>query len=388
MRALDDAGLARYYREQAGVRPVTAGRPEFFDTGPEIRRKMLDLIRGAKSYILIDSFLLTRTASSAAVLEALKEKRAQGLRIYVLADASSRFVPGKPVFAELDRAGIPCAEFHPIHPGSLFKIGELFERDHRKFWVVDGKILFIGGANLHGESLDGPGGGGNLDFMVAIESPGATREMVDAFAEAWNKSSKRKLDASEFAVSRSCEPHADVWMFDQRLQSGREKVPVMVDGLFDVARRDIWLLQPYTFTHDDLLRKIREASGRGVRVNLILSRKAKDVRFIFASYYGVRDILDAGGHVWICNSKISPLHYKGILVDDRWVSVGSANLNFRSYHLSREASVVFRDPLAVRAMRDTLRGVLRDSREVTMKEARHYRGPLYWLWWKVMQLAG
>src|ERR1019366_8062724 len=123
---------------------------------------------------------------------------------------------------------------------------------------------------------------------------------------------------------RACEPHADVWMFDQRLQSGREKVPVMVDGLFDVARRDIWLLQPYTFTHDDLLRKIREASGRGVRVNLILSRNAKDVRFIFASYYGVRDILDAGGHVWIYNSKISPLHYKGILVDDRWVSVRSA----------------------------------------------------------------
>ena len=121
--------------------------PELYTRGPEIRDKMLKVIEGASDYILIDSFIVRLDPTGEPVLEALKKKRAAGVRIYIISDSSSRFVDGgEPAWDFLEESGIPAVEYNPMSPHRFLYPPGLVPRDHRKFWVVDGKELLVGGA--------------------------------------------------------------------------------------------------------------------------------------------------------------------------------------------------------------------------------------------------
>ncbi|MCB1205864.1 MAG: hypothetical protein KDN18_16495, partial [Verrucomicrobiae bacterium] len=179
------------------------------------------------------------------------------------------------------------------------------------------------------------------------------------------------------------------WFFDQDETRSRESMTgVMLDGLFASAKKSVWLVQPYTFTNAEILSGIEGMTRRGVEVNVVLSTQVRAPRFHYASYYGIRDLLEAGARVWIFDSAISPLHYKCALVDDRLAYVGSANLNYRSFYLSRELNVVFDDPACVREVKKVVDSVRAECREVGMEEAVRYRSLPFATWWLIMQTAG
>jgi cardiolipin synthase len=367
---------------------VATGPAELFVTAASIREKMIALVEGARKSILINSYLATESESSSRIVAALAKKQASGVRVHVMSDASSRFLPARSLFDELTRSGIPWAEFHSINPLSLPILPQLIERDHRKVWIIDGRTVFLGGANITGESLGQPDYDGNMDFMVAFDSPDAARRLIANFVTTWNHSSPRQLRAGDFEVPVGRPGEARAWVFDQQLKGQAPQIGLMFAGLFATARHEIWLLHPYAFTNATLLRLIREASARGVKVNLLLARRTNHKRFIFASYYGIADILKAGGRVWIYDDPEIALHFKGVLVDNRWTCVGSANLNHRSFVLSREIAVVFRDEGLARGFASTIEAMRLRSREVSPQEARRYRTLRYWIWWKVLQYAG
>lgn len=382
------ASLAEPFVEEAGVVRVGSGRAELFVSGPEIRHKMLQLIGGARHSILIDSYLVTKSAFTTQIIEALKQKQAQGVRVQVIADSSSRFVAAPAAFDELAEAGIPWVEFHPIRLASVGNLPRLLERDHRKVWIIDGRTVFLGGANLTSESLGDPGANGNLDLMVSFDSPEAARRLTASYVATWNEAAQQKLRAEDFVVPETRSAYTEAWVFDQQLGGEPANIGTMFAGLFGVARQELWLVHAYTFTNPTLLRLVREATARGVKVHLVLAHRAVGRRLLCASYYGIRDFQQAGGEVWIHDRPGTYLHSKGILADDRWTCVGSANLNRRSCGLSREAGVVFDDPGLARQFRMHLDAVRAESRRVSPAEARRYRTPRHWFWWKVLQWAG
>lgn len=365
-------------------------RPDFYITGPKIRQKMLELIDGAKDYILIDSFLTVTDPVTVEVLEALAKKHRAGVRIYVIADSSSRFIrPGVDGLRYLNEVGIPTAEFNPLRVYKLLAAPVMLPRDHRKFWIVDGKVLFLGGANITATSLTPPEQGGNHDFMVAVESAEAIESMIDSFVRTWNGSSRSPLRTGDFHVLATPSQEARLWLFDQNRHGQSESVILpMFDNLFSAAEENVWLIQPYTFVTDGLLDKIRELTGRGVDVKIMLSGDVQAGRFHYASFYGIKDILEAGGEVWVYREGMGPLHSKVVVVDQRLASVGSANLNHRSFHLSNEANVVFDDRNSVHEVLQTIESLKRDCRQVTLEEAERYRSPDYHLRWLWMQWAG
>lgn len=371
-----------------GVMPVGTGTPRLFVSGRSIREKMLALIEGARESILINSYLATRSDSSSQIVAALARKHASGVRVHVMADASSRFMAEGSLFDELTRAGIPWAEFHSINALTLPMVPDWMERDHRKIWIIDGRTVFLGGANITGQSLGMEDHDANMDFMVAFDSPDAARRLTANFVSTWNHSSPHKLREEDFHVPADGSKRASAWIFDQQLDGQEPCIERMFAGLFATARREIWLLHPYAFTNPSLLRMIREASGRGVRVNLLLARRTNHKRFIYASYYGIADVQKAGGRVWIYDDPETALHFKGVLVDKRWTCVGSANLNHRSFVLSREIAVVFRDASLAREFGRMLEAIRRGSRLVSPEEARRYRTFQYRFWWSALQYAG
>lgn len=384
--------MSAFYRERLGIEAVGVSKPVFVDGGPAIREEMLSLIRHAEREILVTSFLLNDGPETRPILEALAEKAASGVRVHLMGDGSSRYVKEPEAFDFLTSRGVSWAEFHPVRGWRILAPRMVFERDHRKFWVIDGRTVFLGGANLSDASLLDPERGGNRDLMVRIESPEVARLLSRSFARTWNEGTgAEKLGDSPLGTDGGTAEDSPVkfWLFDQEETRSRESMTgVMMEGLFASAKRSIWLVQPYTFTNSEILSGIESMTRRGVEVNLVLSTQARAPRFRYASYYGIRDLLEAGARVWIYDSKVSPLHYKCALVDDRLAFVGSANLNYRSYHLSRELNVVFDDPRCVREVKQVVDSVRKDCREVKMEEAVRYRSLPFATWWIIMQTAG
>ena len=155
-----------------------------------------------------------------------------------------------------------------------------------------------------------------------------------------------------------------------------------------MAQKEIWLIQPYTFVTLDFLQQIRELRARGVEVNVMLSDEVQSPRFHYASFYGIKSILEAGGRVWVYRAGNGALHAKAVVVDGEWASVGSANMNSRSYHFAKEANLIFGDPESVGRVVDTLEELQANCREVKLEEAREYRSPEYYVAWLLMQLMG
>lgn len=378
------------YGEVATSKMMASTVPEVFDTGPRIREKMLQLIESASDYILVDSFLVVNEPETSEVMEALKRKRHSGVRIYLIADSSSRYTDsGAAVYSFLEDAEIAHVEYNPIRIYKLPVAPIMLRRDHRKFWVIDGKILFLGGANIYPASLRRPSDGGNIDLMVAVESREAIESMIASFIATWNASSSEKLDQKDFQVRARPSGEGRLWVADQNRDLGRrEVVAKMFGGLFAVAQREIWLIQPYTFVTSDMEEQIRELSARGVEVNFMLSEKVHAPRFHYGSHYGIKDILEAGGKVWVYEAGNGALHAKAIVVDGRWASIGSANLNSRSYHFSKEANLVFGDRKSVKAVELVIDKLKKRCRPVLMEEAKQYRSIDYYFTWLVMQLMG
>jgi phosphatidylserine/phosphatidylglycerophosphate/cardiolipin synthase-like enzyme len=107
------------------------------------------------------------------------------------------------------------------------------------------------------------------------------------------------------------------------------------------------------------------------------------------SYYGIKDLLKAGAHVYLYESPSgSLLHYKMIMADGVMVSIGSANYNFRSQALERDISVIFDDSRSLDVVKNNLEELRPYFREVDMNEAERYRALPYFLYYLLMQVAG
>lgn len=385
----------RSFLEEKSITEYPGGPPAFYYDGTQWMNRALEAVEAAVDYILLFSFLTTVHDNTTTILKALKAKQDQGVRVYIMVDSSSyyRSYPrtGKAIEAAIPEAralGLPIIEYNPIRGNRLPTFFHLFNRDHRKFWIIDGNFVSLGGQNIDFDSLRDPSEGGAVDTMVEIPSAGAVEKMIVSFVETWNSFSIEKLKVGDFPVRAPGAGEARYWIIDQGLHGG-EKVTDMFDCFFTYAREEIWMVQCYVYPTPSLMDKIRYALDRGVRVNLIVSDNHIATRFYKASYYSLKELLDMGVKVYMYeHAGEALLHYKLILADDTLASIGSANYNLRSQTTSRELSVLFDHPSAVKGVRKNLDEILRGCRPVTVEEAEGYRNFDYLMNFLLMQFWG
>jgi cardiolipin synthase A/B len=390
LRGEGRGGLERYYLEKGGVVPCRARSIRVINGAEAIRSAMIELARGAEDHVLVDSFLLSDGEASRGVLDALVDKSAEGVKVYVIGDASSRYVPEPQGFDVLEEGGVATAEFSLFGPPRAAIWMSVLERDHRKFWVVDGKVVMLGGANVSDLSLLAEEEGGNRDLMVWLESEGAAREMTESFVGTWERSrSRHVIRPGELVAGEGVEGEVEFLLFNQdRPGEAEGSFEVMIDGLLASAERSVCLVQPYTFVNPWIVGRIRELSRRGVVVRIYLSGQVRAPRFRYAARYGILDLLRAGAEVWELDMAFSPLHSKCVVVDGELAAVGSANLNYRSQRLSREIGVVLVDEASVGEVMRAVEDVRAKSLLVGWDEARADRDLVHWCWWALMQLGG
>ena len=375
------------YAAKYGLEPPFASSfPTLYFKGEEVRKGMLELIEKAEDYIIVDTYLTLNDEYGHTVLEALRKKYEEGVSVYVMADSSSHFMGKESGFIYLHRYHIPFVEYNPIRFIRFIDPVNLLFRDHRKYWIVDGKYVLLGGCNIINTSLQPTSERGNTDGMVLVESPGAAEQLLDSFIVNWNKYSPYDIKKSYFKIPDTKVFETNIILFNQDTSNKKPVMEFMVNRMFRYAEKEVWIIQPYTFIDEKILLYVEELSERGVKANIVLSELVNHEKYHFASFYGIKDLMDAGADVYIYEN--SPLHFKAFIIDEKMFSIGSANFNKRSLELSDEANIMFYDETSFNVMKRSLDEIKKNIRQVTYEEALEYRSAEYRWYHRLMKYTG
>jgi cardiolipin synthase len=331
---------------------------------------VFDAIDSARHEVLVETFILFEDQVGLALREALLRAAARGVQVDLLVDGFGSADLTSEFIGALCDAGVRLRVFNPAR--RIFGIRfNVLRRMHRKLVVVDGRIAFVGGINFSADHLISYGPEAKQDYAVSVEGPivaairNFARRQID-------QPPRAPRDPAGAAPPRPA-GEAEALFVTRDNVTHHNSIERHYRAALRSARRRVVIANAYFFPGWLLLREMRRAARRGVEVCLILQGKP-DMPIVRAATLLYHDLQDAGVRVFEYCQR--PLHGKVAVVDDRWATVGSSNLDPLSLSLNLEANLIVRDRAFNRELAARLETLMREScREVAATEA-HRLG-----WW-------
>lgn len=340
---------------------------EIFIDGNQKFDSLLDDIAAASHHIHLVYYIVRDDDLGRRLIHALTEKVKQGVQVRFLYDhiGSSRLT--KRFFAEFSAAGGEAVAFFPSRiPYLNLKINY---RNHRKLVIVDGKIGYIGGFNIGDEYLGlskqfGPW----RDTHLKIYG-GAVLQMQAQFLMDWNVATHSALDLNEQYFPIEEVKQGTIGM--QLVASGpdseyQQQIKEAYIKLIYKAHHSICLQTPYFIPDESLMTALKVAANCGVEVRIMLPRKPDHffVHWATLSYLG--ELLEAGVKCYLYDNGF--LHAKTLVVDGKVASVGTANLDIRSFKLNFEMNAFIYDTQTAKNLNRIFDQDLAYSEELTLEK--------------------
>ena len=341
--------------------PVVAGnRVDLLLNGDEIFPALLAAIRGARTSVDYAQYFWADGVVAREVAEALAERARAGVRVNVLLDGVGTLHMPDAQVETLRRSGCHVEWFRPL---ARFSIRRHNNRNHRRILVVDGRVGITGGS---GVSDKWTGNGRRDDHWrdtdVRIEGP-AVAWLQAAFVENWRVATGELLGGAEYLASPR-PPAGDVRVQVVRSSpaGGSYAAYTMVLLAFASARRSILMTNPYFVLDERMTEALVAAARRGVRVVALTPGKIDHALVRSASRHDFGRLLQGG--VQIFEYQAALLHAKTLVIDGAWSSVGSTNLDNRSFALNDELNLALYDTGVAGRMAEVFEADLQRSRRV------------------------
>jgi cardiolipin synthase len=331
--------------------------------GEQCLPAMLEAIEQAQREILLEMYWFGSDLTGRRFARALEDRARAGVRVYVSYDAAGSFEADRGMFASMENAGCRVYEFNPVHFWRpRFKFASLNQRNHRKMLIVDGRVGFTGGVNLADPwASEADGGLGFRDDMIRIEGP-AVASMRDIFASTFPG-----FEAPSLLPAGGAEGGGDcrvrVLANDGKRNRGRIERAYL--ARIRRARERILITNSYFIPSRRVRRALADAVARGVCVRVLLpvDSDVPAVSYAMRRLYG--GMLKRGIELYEWPESI--LHCKTAAIDGRWCTVGTHNLDYRSWAYNLEINVAVDDPsvaqeLEGRILQDIARSVRVDRR--------------------------
>ena len=360
--------LSTALEDYTSARVVGGNRIEILLNGEQIFPAMLEAIGGARRTITFAQYFYGQGPIARDLARALAERCRAGVGVKVLLDAfGSRNVSSE--YVELmQRAGCHVVFFRPL--GQLLRTNY---RNHRRILVIDGRLGFTGGAGVGRKWM----GNGRVedhwrDTDVRVDGP-VVQHLQRAFAESWLEATGMALDGPAY-YPQPYEARGEVSAQVVRSAPAAGQFDIYSMFLLAVssAQRSVYITNPYFLPDSALTDALIQAVSRGVRV-AVLAPGPIDynlVRRLSRATFG--RLLREGVEIYEYNPAL--LHAKTMIVDGVWATVGSANLDNRSFAINSELNLVVYDADFARRLERVFEDDLRYSRRVDY-ERWMSRGP-------------
>ncbi|MBA2291722.1 MAG: cardiolipin synthase B [Gemmatimonadales bacterium] len=352
----------RAIERAAGAPGIPGNRVAMLVDGPETYDVMLEQIAAAEQRIHLEQYILAGDATGERFVAALEAKAREGVKVRVLYDWVGCILTPRRIWRRLRAAGAEVIAFGiPRFRDPLLIVA----RDHRKVLVVDGKRGVTGGLCIGDEWMGDPARQRLpwRDTAIAIDGPGA-RALDQSFRRAWVFAGGAPPDdAGE--VGADVPACGETTVRIVATEPGRERAFRTIDLMLAAAQEKVWVTEAYLVAPQRLYEAFKDAARAGTDVRMVLPGHS-DLRVVRnLSRIGYRGLMSAGVRLWEWDGPM--LHAKTIVVDGRWVRIGSSNLNPSSLLANWEVDVLVEDVELAMAMERQFLGDIAGSREVIRK---------------------
>lgn len=364
-----NANLAHYMKYQLGFPTYRNTKATYFASGEEKFPALLEELDKAEKFIFMEYFIVEESYMWDEILRVLRRKVKEGVEVRFMYDGmcSIAMLPYN-YPKKLNRYGIKCKMFSPIHPVLSTTQNN---RDHRKICVVDGRVAFTGGINLGDEYINRKERFGYWkDTAVMLEGE-AVQSFTMMFLEMWNVTEKRVDYYKRYLTPAKKELKRELGFVLPYGDSPFDEENVGEEVYFHIlnhAKKYVHIMTPYLILDNEMSDTLCRAAKSGIEV-IIIMPGIPDKQYAFAlakTFY--RELMQAGVKIY----EFTPgfVHAKVFVSDNDTATVGSINLDYRSLYLHFECGVFIYNNQVVRDIEIDFQKTLKQCHEVTAEELR------------------
>lgn len=357
------AAAFHYFATNAsGFRLTKGNAVRILTDAHEKYARMFAELRKAKTSIDVEYFIFRYDRTGIEMINILKQKAKEGVRVRFLVDGMGSLGFGRKAFPDMRAAGIQAHYFAPLI--TIFFFFKANYRDHRKIVVIDNEIVYTGGINIGNEYLGESRKGFWRDTSLELRGP-CVRQFAELFQEAWGRT-----------VGSSAKPDLP----RPKHQPEQETVSVIPSGpdtdwlaihqlylaMIHGAKTRIRIQTPYFIPDESIHAALLNAALRGVDVQIMLPRNPDYAYLRWVANTYLEEILRAGGRVFEYVNGF--LHPKVILVDDRIATIGTCNIDIRSFRLDFEVNILTSGSKTVRHLLEDFEHDLGNCEEIDYLE--------------------
>lgn len=366
-----ECGLPLLYKDQqvpCMTDNNTTDRFTVFTEGDALYDDMVMAINAASESIVMESYIFEADAVGLRFIDALVQRARAGVRVRMHLDAfGSMTLAYSPEVARIRDAGIELKWYNPLRWYTPLRFNR---RNHRKLLVIDDKSVWLGGFNIHKEnSMAVTGPDRWHDTHVRIDGPLATQARI-YFDRLWQD----HRDWSPVFIR-----HADSMLVSNHNWLQRHQLRRMLAMRFHQARSRIWMCTPYFMPDHFLQRQMTRAARRGIDVRLLLPYESDRPITQLVARATYASLMASGIKIFEFEPRF--LHAKIIIIDDDWSTIGSSNLDYRSFFVNYEINLVSSRPDLARQLGENLAADMARSIQITPQDITGQR----WKWWLLRQ---
>ena len=342
--------------EEEGVKFSHNNSVTLLMSGQEKFDDMFQAIRQARSSVHLEYFNFRNDSIASLLFDILAEKAKEGVEVRALFDGFGNDSNNQPLLKRhlksIRSRGIEIFEFDPVR---FPWVNHVLHRDHRKIVVIDGQIAYTGGMNVADYYINGTKQVGECRDMHCRIDGDEVNTLQAIFLRIWNKTARQNIHGAKYFRGthggyyfKGLKPdtcctagHKTVGIINREPRTSNKIIRTFYTNAINDAQDSIKLVNPYLTLNHKLKKALRQAVKRGVKVEVMVSAHSDIPLTPDCVFYNVHKLMKHGVNVYIYEPGFH--HTKIIMVDGRFCTVGSANLNSRSLRFDYEENAVIID---------------------------------------------
>lgn len=382
-----DSLIVKQLRKK-GVRFSYNNSVTLLTTGQEKFDDLFKAIDQAKSSIHLEYFNFRNDSINNELIRHLAAKAKEGVEVRAILDGFGNASNNRPMkkhnIEAIRKQGIEIYEFKPMEFPWL---QDIFNRDHRKIVIIDGKIAYTGGMNVADYYIKGTEIVGSWHDMHCRIEGDEVNTLQKIFLRMWFLVSGQKVYGAKYYRGITNADYINDLKKDTCRSAGNKMVGIInrephvtkdiiryfyINAIND-AKDSIKLINPYFTLSHSLKKAFRNAIKRGVKVEILLSVKSDIPLTPDCGFFNAHQLMKAGCQIWLYKPGFH--HTKIIMVDGQFCTVGSANLNARSLRWDREENAVIIDACTTHELNQIFEQQKKDSFLLTEEKWKQWRTP-------------
>jgi cardiolipin synthase A/B len=352
--------------QKLGNSPISfATSTKVLTNGDETFTNILDEMKKATHHIHMEYYIVRNDKIGDEIKDVLIEKAKQGVKVRFLYDSVGSWQLSKKYVADLIDAGVDMVEFGPVR--LPFLNSKFNFRNHRKIIVIDGSVGFVGGLNIGDEYLGRDKGFGFWRDTHLMARGEAVRSLQLIFLQDWFYMTNSSFLTSDY-LSPALEQntHGGVQMIAGGPDNEWSVIKNIFFSMISSADKSVWIASPYFIPDEDIFTAIKVAALSGLDVRLLVPQRPDKKIVFYASRSYFPELLEAGVKVYEYEKGF--MHSKIVIVDGQLASIGTSNMDMRSFHLNFEVNAFLYKTTSTEELVKEYENDLLNSKEIVIAD--------------------